>query len=103
MLASLPLVLAIAALLVWGGREVQSPWGETSGPAFSQAQVSAWSDEIVAEQVAALGCSSTPALTERVAVRNATGFDRGVVRVVSFGEGFASAKAGKVWIEGWCA
>lgn len=100
---SVPLVAALAMLLVWGGREVQDPWGETSGPAFSQAQVSGWADEIVGEQVASLGCSTVPALSVRVAVRPASGFDRGVVSLVSFDEGFRLAKAGKVFIVGWCA
>lgn len=97
------LVAVLGALLVWGGREAQAPWGETQGPAFSQAQIAQWSDEMVAQQVTALGCSTTPALTETVAVRNAVGFDRGVVRTVSFDEAVSLAKAGKVYIEGWCA
>jgi hypothetical protein len=97
------MLLALAALLVWGGREVQAPWGETSGPAFSQAQVTEWVAESVSEQVAALGCSTVPALTETVAVRNATGFDQGVVRVVSFDEGFAAGQTGEAFVVGWCA
>lgn len=102
MLGTLPVLLALTALLAWGGREVQAPWGETSGPAFSQAQVTQWSNEIIGEQVAALGCTTTPHLTERIAVRNATGFDRAVVRVVSFASGFEQAKAGTVWVVGYC-
>jgi hypothetical protein len=44
-----------------------------------------------------------PRLVDRVAVRNAKGADTGVVRVVSFDEGFKLANAGKVWVEGYCA
>lgn len=102
-LNSLVLVAALALLLAWGGREVQAPWGETQGPVFSEAQVAQWSQEIVDEQVAALGCSKAPTLTDRVAVRNAVGFDQGVVRVVSFDEGFAAGQAGEVFVVGWCA
>ena len=99
---SLVACCALAALLAWGGREVQAPWGETSGPAFSQAQIDQWSQEMVDEQVSALGCDTHQRLSPRLAVRNAVGFDRGVVRVVSFDAGFKLAKAGKVWVVGWC-
>jgi len=102
MLGTLPLVLALATLLVWGGREVQAPWGETQGEVFSQSQVADWSNQIIAEQVTALGCDTTPRISERIAVRNAKGFDRGVVRVVSFASGAEQAKAGAVWVVGYC-
>src|SRR5689334_12272424 len=98
--------IVVALLLVWGGREVQAPWGETQGAAFSQAQVAAWGDESLASQVAELGCSTTVALSDRVAVKPAGStadgvFDSGVVSVVSFNEAFAAAKAGRVFVVGW--
>lgn len=103
MLNAMVLLAALALLLAWGGREVQAPWGETRGEVFSQAQVAEWSQQIVDEQVTALGCGTTPSLTERVAVRNAVGFDRGVVRLVPFDEGLALGQAGEVFVVGWCA
>jgi hypothetical protein len=42
-------------------------------------------------------------MIDRVAVRNAKGADTGVVRVVTFDEAYSAAKAGRVWVEGWCA
>ena len=59
---------------------------------------------LLREQVDALGCSRTPALTERVAVAPAIDGigDRGVVKVVKFDEGWKLAGAGKVYVLGWC-
>lgn len=101
-LATLPLLLALAALLAFGGRGVSAPWGETNGPAFTDAQITAWTAEIVAEQVADLGCDTTPALTERVAVRNAHGLDTGVVRIDTFDRAWTAAQRGDVYVVGWC-
>lgn len=74
----------------------------------TKAQIEAWANEMVAEQVAALGCSTTPAMTPHAAVRpagvTADGvFDSGVVTVVPLSEAFAAAQAGKVFVVGWCA
>lgn len=95
-LMPLTIMAALVAPLAGNAQEPTSPRG------FTEAQISQWVDEMVAEQVADLGCSTTPALTERVAVRNANGVDTGVVRVVSFDEGWALGTAGKVIVVGWC-
>jgi hypothetical protein len=60
---------------------------------------------LLREQVRALGCSTDPALTPRVAVAPAEDnvTDRGVVKVVTFDEGWKLAKAGRVYVLGWCA
>lgn len=103
MMNSLLLAVAMALTLGPGDPQVQSPSDQTQWSTFSQARVAEWSREIVDEQIADLGCTTTPALTDHVAVRNAVGFDRGVVRVVTFDEGLAAGRAGQVFVVGWCA
>jgi hypothetical protein len=99
----LVLCLGLAAVMVWGGTEVsQEEWAGYGSMAVER-QVDAEAKAMVAEQVTGLGCATTPRLTDRVAVRNAKGTDTGVVRVVTYNEGMALAKAGKVWLEGYCA
>lgn len=109
LLATFPLLLALVALLAWGGREVRIVG--TPDPSQDRAvAMDGWAQESIDGQLAALRCDKTQRLTDEVAVRNAakdaTGavqFDTVVVRKVSFDEGFALSKAGKVWVVGWCA
>jgi hypothetical protein len=93
-------LLAASVVLVTGTGT--APAAQPQQPGFSDEQIAQWVDEMVTEQVIALDCSTTPSLTERVAVRNAVGIDRGVVRVVTFDEGWALGTAGKVIVVGWC-
>lgn len=67
-------------------------------PAGMQAEI----DAMIASQLHDLGCDTRRRLTDRVAVRNAHRPDTGVVRVVSFDEAFKQAKAGAVWVVGYC-
>jgi hypothetical protein len=59
-------------------------------------------DAMIAGQLHDLGCDTRRRLTDRVAVRNAHRPDTGVVRVVSFDEAYRQAKAGAVWVVGYC-
>ena len=59
-------------------------------------------DAMIAGQLHDLGCDTKRRLTDRVAVRNAHRPDAGVVRVVSFDEAYRQAKAGAVWVVGYC-
>jgi hypothetical protein len=59
-------------------------------------------DAMIDGQVAALGCDHRQRLTDRVAVRNTKAPNAGVVRVVDFDTAWNDAKAGKVWVVGWC-
>lgn len=103
-LNALVLCVGLALVLVYGGTQVGEAelYGSPSlmTERALKAEQHAEARAMVAAQVAELGCSRTPALSERVAVRNVRG-DSGVVRVVSFDEGWALAQAGKVYTEGW--
>jgi hypothetical protein len=102
-LNALILCLGLAAVMVWGGTEAsQEEWAGYGSMAVER-QVDAEAKAMVAEQVTELGCTTTPRLADRVAVRNAHGFDTGVVRIVTFDEAYSAAKAGRVWVEGYCA
>lgn len=58
--------------------------------------------DMIDGQLAALGCDRTKRLAPRVAVRNAKGYGKGVVRVVTFDAAWNAAKSGDVWVEGYC-
>lgn len=97
------LCLLFVAFAAGGPPSSQSP--PSNG--FPAASVKMWVDQMIGEQVAALGCDTTPRLSKALAVRNAGSlrdgvFDTGVVRVVSFDQGSALAQQGKVWVVGWC-
>jgi hypothetical protein len=105
---TLPLsLLAFAALNFGGTHEVQIASQCTAHWCQNDRQNDYASRDAVVllrEQVRALGCSETPALTKRVAVapaRDGIG-DRGVVRLVTFDEGWKLANAGDVYVLGWC-
>lgn len=107
-IGTLPLtLLAVAALNFGGAHEVQIASHCAAAWCQNDRQNDYASRDAVVllrEQVDALGCSRTPALTERVAVAPAEDnvTDRGVVKVVTFDEGWRLAKAGKVYVMGWC-
>src|SRR5690349_16804801 len=70
MLATVPLVLALAALLAWGGREVTFV-GQPDPSQDPGIAMKGWVQASLDEQVAALGCDTKPRLSPRVAVRPA--------------------------------
>lgn len=110
--ATLPLLLALVALITWGGREVT--FAGTPNPAADRAvMMDQWVQESIDTQLANLGCDKTPRLASKVAVRPAQAspdqrahghwvFDTAVVTVVPFDEAFTKAEAGQVWVVGWC-
>lgn len=105
--STLPLVACLAGIMVWGGTEAgEAEWVGTPSMAVERQLTGQHDDEaraMVVAQVEALGCSTTPALTDRVAVRNAHGADTGVVRVITFDQGWTLSKAGAVYVEGFCS
>ena len=119
MLGTAPLVVAFALLLAWGSNAQEAEWERPlSLPAIAahEREIVADIDTMIREQVTALGCDTRQRLTERVAVRNATGFDdpatkgaafdTGVVRVVTLDEAWVlnhnAATIDDVWVAGWC-
>lgn len=59
-------------------------------------------DAMLDAQLTDLGCDHRQRLAPRVAVRNAKGHDKGIVRVVTFDEAWSGAKSGDVWVVGYC-
>jgi hypothetical protein len=106
---TLPVLLALALLLAYGGREVSLRGTVQSTPEQRRAQYVAAVDASVAEQVAALGCDGRTRWSKDAAVRNAAKtrdgswqFDTTVVRRVPLAEAWASAEAGQAVTVGWC-
>lgn len=81
----------------------QPPIRQTCAASWCQPEgMQAEIDAMIADQLRELDCDTRRRLTDRVAVRNAHRPGTGVVRVVSFDEAFKKAKAGAVWVVGFC-
>ena len=106
---TLPMLLALAALLAWGGREVV--FVGTPDPSQDRAvAINVWAQDSIDAQLADLRCDKTQHLTANVAVRNSAKdnagnvqFDTTVVRKVALEQAIADAQAGRVWVVGWCS
>ena len=111
MLGTLPVLLALVALFAWGGREVSlnqydcnASWCADRA-AYEQAQLQ---DIIVAQldqRIAKGDCTTTARLSKTMLVTTTVGRlgdDLGVVREVSWDEGFRLAQARKVWVHAYC-
>lgn len=101
------ILVVMLALLAWGGREVS--FTGDAPTVDKAAQMQQWAQQSIDAQLAELGCDTHKRLSPKVAVRNAAKdaqghqqFDTTVVRVVTFDQGLTLAKAGTVWVVGWC-
>lgn len=107
----LVLCAALALLLAWGSqtRELDLIGAPQSTQAERDARFVADVEASIAAQVAALGCDTTPRLTDEVAVRNAARskagavqFDTVVVRLMPFEQAWDAGRRGEVHTVGWC-
>jgi hypothetical protein len=115
---TLPMVGLGAALTGGGSAGDEITMSTTCSAAWCQNDrqnptTSADAMTIIREQLADVGCDTRKRLTDKVAVVNAPStaaekargqhrHDLTVVRVTSFDNAWAQAKAGEVYVVGWC-